>query len=230
MSKPIGRYKEKNFKLEKYEEFYKDHFFLPFDDDAALNAHDILPRADWALVMAEVHQPTAVLDLGCRDGFAGLTVANHISSVQRLVGVDLSKDGIDIANARKDSVKARTDFIQDSIEHYLSTTSERFDMILLFEVIEHVKDEKKLIQLIDRVKTRTGVVLLSTPDFESPIYGKDDEQNKCHIRLFTTEPKDYKAVNKYGNTRKATSLPKLIHRKRIINMTVEAELINCIYT
>ena len=224
-----GTLHEKDFSLENYDNFYEHHYFKPLPDNLALNANRVLPRVDWAVDVAEVHQPSSVLDLGCLDGFSGLTVANHTPSVQRLVGVDLSKDGIDIAKTRKDLVKARTDFYQQSIESFLERTDEKFDMIILFEVIEHVKDPKELIKLIDRVKTKPGVVLVSTPDFEAPTYGKDDEQNKCHIRLFTTSLKDYEAVNKYGNTRKATSLPKLIHKKRIISIGVYSELINCIY-
>ena len=67
-------------------------------------------------------------------------------------------------------------------------------MVTCFEVIEHVKDPKRYLKLIDQVLSPLcRSVLISTPDFESPIYGKDDEQNKCHIRLYTTADKDYSA-------------------------------------
>jgi 2-polyprenyl-3-methyl-5-hydroxy-6-metoxy-1,4-benzoquinol methylase len=99
----------------------------------------------------------------------------------------------------------------------------------MFEVIEHVKNPRVVLEMIDKVKTKGGTVLISTPDFEAPTYGKDDEQNKCHIRLYTTAAEDYEAVNKYGNTRKATSLSKAIGEERIVDMGVYSELINVQY-
>ena len=220
---------EKDFTLEKYDEFYEHHFFQPLPEDRALNAHRIIPRVDWAVDVADEYKPKSVLDLGCLEGFAGLTVANHTSSVERLVGVDLSQEGIDIANSRGHLVGANTEFIQGTIEDFLETTKEKFDMIMLFEVIEHVKDPGLLIKLIDKVKSDDGVVLISTPDFEAPTFGKDDEQNKCHIRLYTLADEDYEAVNKHGNTRKATSMSKQIGKKRIISIGTYSELINCLY-
>lgn len=43
------------------------------------------------------------------------------------------------------------------------------------------------------------------------------------------EDEDYEAVNKYGNTRKATSITKEIGKDRIKEMGVYSELINVEY-
>lgn len=228
---------EKDFSMENYEGFYEHHYFQPLPEDRALNANRILPRVDWAVDVASLRNPKSVLDLGCLEGFAGLTVANHTPSVRRLVGVDLSQEGIDIANSRKHLVKANAEFIQGTIEDFLATTEEKFDMIMLFEVIEHVKDPKALIALIDRVKADDGVVLISTPDFEAPTYGKNDVKNKCHIRLYTTKDEDYQEMTDVPDPdtgecymRTASSMPKLIGKKRIISIGTYSELINCLYS
>lgn len=228
---------ESDFSLENYEGFYENHYFQPLPDDKALNAHRIIPRVDWALDVASVHQPKKVLDLGCLDGFAGLTLANNEKSVKRLVGIDLSKDGIDLANQRKRQVRVDADFYQEPIEDYLARTDERFDLIMLFEVIEHVKDPVELLRLIDRVKTETGLILISTPAFEAPTFGKNDVKNKCHIRLYTTKEQDYEEMTDVPDPdtgkvymRTATSLPKQIGKHRIISIGVYSELINCIYS
>jgi 2-polyprenyl-3-methyl-5-hydroxy-6-metoxy-1,4-benzoquinol methylase len=225
----MGKFREKDFDIDNYEDFYADHHFQPLPDDVAINAHRVMPRVAWAVDVAKETQPKSVLDLGCLEGFAVLTLANHIPSVTHGVGVDLSKDGIDLANTRLGMIDTKVEFIQDSIEHYLETTEDRFDLITLFEVIEHVKDPAKLLELIDRVKTDDATILISTPDFEAPTFGKDDEQNKCHIRLYTLADEDYEAVNKYGNTRKATSMSKQVGKERIIEMGTYSELLNCRY-
>jgi 2-polyprenyl-3-methyl-5-hydroxy-6-metoxy-1,4-benzoquinol methylase len=228
---------ESDFSLENYEGFYENHYFQPLPDDKALNAHRIIPRVDWALDVANVHQPKSVLDLGCLDGFAGLTIANNERSVKRLVGVDLSKDGIDLATQRKRGFRASIDFYQEKIEDFLTRTDEKFDLIMLFEVIEHVVNPKKLLKLIDGAKTKNGLVLISTPSFEAPTFGKNDVKNKCHIRLYTTKEKDYEEMTDVPDPdtgkcymRTATSLPKEIGKHRIISIGVYSELINCIYS
>lgn len=228
---------EKDFSMDNYEGFYEHHYFKPLPDEMAINANRILPRVDWAVDMAELHQPQNALDLGCLEGFTALTLANNIPSIRSITGVDLSAEGIALANSRKHLVKAKATFVQDSIENFLENTDERFDFITLFEVIEHVKDPKYLLKLIKRVKTPDGVVLISTPSFEAPTYGKNDVKNKCHIRLYTTKDEDYFEMTDVPDPvtgkpymRKATSLPKQVGKSRIINMGVYSELINCIYS
>jgi 2-polyprenyl-3-methyl-5-hydroxy-6-metoxy-1,4-benzoquinol methylase len=218
---------ERDFKIENYESFYEHHIFNPLNDRVAINAHRLIPRVAWAVEKAKQLQPKKVLDLGCLEGFTALTLANKIPSVELAIGVDLSEEGIDIAKSRVDMVRPKVEFYKDSIENFLETTKEKFDFICLFEVIEHVKDPELLIKLIDKVKTEDARILISTPDFEAPTFGKDDEKNKCHIRLYTLADEDYEAVNKYGNIRKATSMSKQIGKDRIIEIGTYSELINC---
>lgn len=216
---------EQDFNMDEYEEFYEDHFFSQMIDSEAINANRVLPRVAWALDVAKEVGAKRVLDLGCLEGFAILTIANHCP-IEYGVGVDLSKDGIEIAKERADLVKPKVEFIQGTIEDYLEKTEEKFDFIIMFEVIEHVKDVDYLLELIKKVKTPEGHLLISTPSFESPLFGMDDEQNKCHIRLYTTADNTYSAVNKYGNTRTGLSMKEQLKDFEITEMDVYSELIN----
>ena len=228
-----GKLTEKDFKFEDYEEFYTDHHFVPFADEDAVNLGLLIPRAGWALDVAQEIEPKTVLDLGCLEGAIVLTIANNVFSVKEGVGVDLSKDGIELGRKRAKLFDLPVRFHQMTLEQYLEDCIKerrKFDLIIAFEVMEHVKDPEYVFKLIDKVKSKDGTVLISTPDFEAPTYGKDDEQNKCHIRLYTRADEDYEGVNKYGHTRKATSLSKQIGKDRIIDMDVVNELINCRYS
>jgi 2-polyprenyl-3-methyl-5-hydroxy-6-metoxy-1,4-benzoquinol methylase len=138
----------------------------------------------------------------------------------------LSKDGIELGNRRIDLVKPKVEFIQSTIEDYLEKTEDKFDFIMMFEVIEHVKDVDYLLELIKKVKTPEGQLLISTPSFESPLFGMDDEQNKCHIRLYTRADNTYSAVNKYGTIRTGLSMKEQLKDFEIIEMDVYSELIN----
>lgn len=226
------KYHESDFDTVEYEEFYSDHYFQPFDDATALNINEVLPRGQWALDVANQIKAEKVLDLGCLEGFIVLTLANNVPSVKFGAGVDLSKDGVSLGTQRAIKFDLPVSFFQMTLEAYLEGCIEKkqqFDLITLFEVMEHVKDPEYVLQLVDKVKTPKGTVLISTPDFEAPTYGKDDEQNKCHIRLYTTADEDYEAENKYGHTRKATSLSKQVGPKRVKDMEVINELINLRY-
>lgn len=216
---------EQDFKMDEYEEFYENHYFQEMLDSEAINAHRITPRVAWALDVAREVGAKRVLDLGCLEGFAVLTIANNYP-IEYGVGVDLSKDGIEIAKQRADLVEPKVEFIQGTIEDYLEKTEEKFDFIMMFEVIEHVKDVDYLLELIKKVKTPEGQLLISTPSFESPYFGMDDEQNKCHIRLYTTADFTYSAVNKHGNTRTGLSMKDQLKDFEIIEMDVYSELIN----
>jgi len=232
----MKKYHETNFDINNYDEFYESHVFAPMPNDKALNAHRIIPRISWALDVAKELRPKSVLDLGCLEGYSALTIANHVSSVERIVGVDLSEDGIELANSRKTLVKASSEFIKQSIEEYLEQCEEKFDMIVCFEVIEHVLDPELLVKLIDKVKSEDGQVLISTPSFEAPTFGKNDVANKCHIRLYTMAEEDYDEMTdvpdpQTGKTymRTASSMPKLLQDHDIIEMGVYSELINVRY-
>ena len=232
----MGKLEQKDFNIDNYENFYSDHYFLEMSDDMAFNAHRGIPRVAWAVDVAEELEPESVLDLGCLEGFTLLTLCNKVPSIKRGVGVDLSADGIRLANRRKDLLKADVSFIQDTVENYLENCNEKFDLICLFEVIEHVKDPDYVIKLMDKVLSDKGQILISTPSFESPAYGKNDVQNKCHIRLYTTKDEDYEEMTDIPDPdtgkcymRTATSMPKQIGQDRILDMRVYSHLINVRY-
>lgn len=221
---------DNNFTLDNYEGFYEHHYFQPIPEKTALNVHEVIPRFGWAYDMVEQLKPKSLLDLGCLDGSFALTIAKHFNIPT--TGVDLTQDGIDLARERADSNNLPATFWQGTIEDWLQkfiAEGKKFDMVTWFEIIEHVKDPEACIKLIDQVLAPGGSVLVSTPDFEAPTFGKDDEQNTCHIRLYTTADDDYTAVNKYGTTRLATSMSKQLGKNRIKEIEVVNELINCWY-
>jgi len=221
---------DKSFNLEEYEKFYEHHQFLETNDNDAQNVHEIVPRFGWGYDVVEEFKPKNLLDLGTLDGSFPITIARHFGIP--VTGVDLTKDGIALATERAKALGIQADFHQGTVEDWLekfAAEGRKFDLITFFEIIEHVKDVQLLLKLIDKVLAPDGNVLVSTPDFESPAYGKDDEQNKCHIRLYTVADEDYEAVNKYGNVRKATSISKEIGKQRIKEMGVYSHLINVRY-
>lgn len=226
----IGSNTEKNFSLKNYEEFYEHHYFEPIPEKFATDIHEVIPRFGWAYDKLEAINPKTLLDLGCLDGSFALTIAKHFGTT--VTGVDLTVDGIDLAKERATAQGLTATFHQGKIEIWLESfvnTGQKFDVVTLFEIIEHIEKVPKVLRLIDKVLAPGGHVLVSTPSFEAPTFGMNDEQNKCHIRLYTTKDEDYEAINKYGHTRKATSITSEIGKGRIKEVAVHNELINVLY-
>ena len=218
------------FDMENYEEFYEHHNFEPIPEKLCTTVNEVIPRFGWAFDKIEELEAKTLLDLGCLDGSFALTIGHQLGLT--VTGVDLTQEGIDIAKQRAKAFNVRADFHQGTVEEWLAKFAEegrKFEVITFFEIIEHVKDVQLCLRLIDNVLAPGGSVLVSTPDFESPLYGADDEVNKCHIRLYTTADEDYERPNKFGTVRKATSITKEIGKDRVIEMGVYSELINVHY-
>lgn len=218
------------FEMENYEEFYAHHNFEPIPEQLCTTVNEVIPRFGWAFDKVDNLQAKTVLDLGCLDGSFLLSIGKQLGCV--VTGVDLTEDGISIAKERAAKFGVEADFHQGFVEDWLETfvkEGRKFDVVTFFEIIEHVEDVQKCLTLIDKVLAPGGSVLVSTPDFESPLFGADDEVNKCHIRLYTTADEDYERANKFGTVRKATSITKEIGKDRIQEMNVVNELINVHY-
>lgn len=224
----LKRPSEKDFSIENYEGFYEHHAFEALPESTCLIVDEYIPRFGWGMERLRELKPKRILDIGCLDGSFVLSAVNQIGCVG--TGLDLTVEGTDLATARAKKLNINATFHQTAAEDWLEDyDGPKFDVVTFFEIIEHVKDVQKLLKLIDKVLAPGGTVLCSTPAFESPEYGADDEQNKCHIRLYTMEDEDYEKVNKYGTLRKATSITKEIGKDRIKDMATYSHLINVEY-
>lgn len=208
---------DKNFTPDNYEDFYEHHHFEPIHESICTDIHEYIPRFGWAFDKIEESQAKRVLDVGCLDGSFAISVARHLGAT--VTGIDLTADGIQIAKERADKLHLPAFFHQGAAEKVLAGFKDNsFDVVTAFEIIEHVEDVPTFLHSLERVVKPGGSILLSTPEFEGPVYGLDDEQNTCHVRLYTMQDEDYEKENKFGHVRKATSMPKEIGRERIVEM------------
>lgn len=101
-----------------------------------------------------------VFDIGCGFGLESLYLSEKGFKV---LGLDKSKRKIDIA--KKLSVELKDEsvrFITGDI-FKLNNLSKKFDNIILFEVLEHVKDPKKMLQSISCYLKKDGFLIISFP-------------------------------------------------------------------
>jgi 2-polyprenyl-3-methyl-5-hydroxy-6-metoxy-1,4-benzoquinol methylase len=194
----VGHLDKSAFDPDKnYDSFYAGHSFEPFPEEYALTADLLVPRVAWALDIAREIEAKRILDLCCLDGFASLTIASQLGIP--VVGVDLSEDGIEMANRRAKDLPAT--YLHGSVEHF--TSDQRFDLILLFEAIEHFTDVDKVIGVIKQHLSPNGTLLVSTPDAEGVFgIGNDDP---CHLRIYSH--RDSSELDKLTGSKPIVSLP-----------------------
>ncbi|MEH2213195.1 bifunctional 2-polyprenyl-6-hydroxyphenol methylase/3-demethylubiquinol 3-O-methyltransferase UbiG [Nostoc sp.] len=99
-----------------------------------------------------------VLDIGCGGGLACEFVANLNADVS---GIDLSFNSIKIAQEHARASNLKIDY-QRALAENLPYEENSFDVVLCFDVLEHVEDWKKVISEAYRVLKPDGLFLFDT--------------------------------------------------------------------
>jgi 2-polyprenyl-6-hydroxyphenyl methylase/3-demethylubiquinone-9 3-methyltransferase len=99
-----------------------------------------------------------VLDVGCGGGLACETLAKLGADVS---GIDLSENSIKVAKNHAGQSQLKVDYQQGAAEG-LPYESNSFDVVLCFDVLEHVSNLEKVISEVHRVLSHGGIFLFDT--------------------------------------------------------------------
>jgi 2-polyprenyl-3-methyl-5-hydroxy-6-metoxy-1,4-benzoquinol methylase len=113
-----------------------------------------------------------VLELGCGYGYTAFLFSKKAKSV---IGVDIDDEAIEKARSNYRNASS-LNFIREDTLTYLQKNSTKFDVIALFEFIEHIEAEKQkgLIKKIHEALKPEGQLFLSTPNGKFvPFYRKN---------------------------------------------------------
>ena len=108
------------------------------------------------------------LDCGCASGGYTIALARH--GADEAIGVDLEADRIARAQAELSPDLTNVSFAWASSEE-LPFPDQRFDGVLLNEVLEHVGDERATLAEIRRVLRPSGVLAVMSPNRYFPFEG-----------------------------------------------------------
>jgi len=103
-------------------------------------------------------QGKRVLDAGCGTGYGSAELAQSAAAV---TGVDISADAIEYASASYPIPGLR--FLKSSCIA-MPVPAESFDLLVAFEVIEHITDYRAFLNECARVLTREGLFIVSSPN------------------------------------------------------------------
>jgi SAM-dependent methyltransferase len=120
----------------------------------------------------------AVLDVGCNTGYGTL---GFLGTARRIVGVDVSERAIEVARAA--APDGRPEFLViDGIT--LPFDDDTFDLVVSFQVIEHIEDPVPYLREIRRVARPAATVLFTTPNAGTRLYPGMTPWNRFHVREY----------------------------------------------
>jgi len=109
-----------------------------------------------------------VLDVGCGSGHGASLLAQEAN---RVVGIDSAPEAI--LYAQKNYRRANLTFARGDCRS-LPFRDRFFDVVVMFDVIEHVAEQKQSLSEIQRVLAPDGTLILSTPNAAGPAKGIED--------------------------------------------------------
>ncbi|MFA5793899.1 MAG: glycosyltransferase [Candidatus Brocadiia bacterium] len=115
-----------------------------------------------------------VLDVGCGEGYGSFFLAQTAKSV---IGIDIDKAAINHAlkKYRQENLKFKIGDVRD----IPLKGKNLFDVIVCYEVLEHIKEQAKLLKEVKRLLKDDGLFIVSTPN--KPVYSnKRNYRNSFH--------------------------------------------------
>ncbi len=123
-----------------------------------------------------------VLDLGCGSGYGIASLASHARSV---VGVDVSAAAV--AYAREHYRLPNLRYEEIIADRPTPFPEGSFDVVLSFQVIEHVVNDSAYVAEVRRLLRSGGVALFITPDRRTRLLPRQKPWNRWHVREYSAE-------------------------------------------
>lgn len=119
-----------------------------------MNTHESFVKTKFKQVAKFIPENSKILDIGCGNG----SIRNFLKNSD-YYGIDGNKT--DIQNLAKQGIKARQiDFNKDKIPF----EKEKFDFILLLDILEHVANPSELLNEVKKRLKETGKVITTLPN------------------------------------------------------------------
>lgn len=121
-----------------------------------------------------------VLDFGCGSGYGSALVAKTAGSVH---AVDVAQEAIDYARTKFS--RSNLEFSRVPPDARLPFDDKSFDLVLSFQVFEHVRDIGRYLAEIERVLAPGGRLILITPDRRTRLLPLQRPWNRWHLKEYS---------------------------------------------
>ena len=128
-----------------------------------------------------------VLDIGCGVG----TIDFYLGQQgKKVLGLDVSKMAIKTAreSAHKIGLNKFVNFV--NMDFPKQKPKGKFELIILSEVVEHLKDDKHVVNEISKLLEKNGILIISSPSKNAPLYKwgwlNEFDKKVGHLRRYTS--------------------------------------------
>jgi len=144
-------------------------------------AMDVRHRYAYSLVQRYATQGDRLLDVGSGEGYGSAIVAPWVTSYD---GVDVSATAVEHAAKKYGASAVRFEHCDGRTLPY---ENDAFDLVVSFQVIEHVENVAEYVQEVHRVATGAARVLVTTPNRLLRLADGERPWNRYHRREFDAE-------------------------------------------
>lgn len=125
-----------------------------------------------------------VLDFGCGTGYGTHRIAEGCSSI---VGVDISQEAVGSATATFTAPNLRFERIAPVEQAPLPFEDQSFDVVLSFQVFEHLTEPDAYLREVRRVLAAGGTFICVTPDRSTRLFPGQRPWNRFHVREYSQD-------------------------------------------
>lgn len=122
-----------------------------------------------------------VLEVGCGEGYGTFYLSKN---VKKIIALDTDKSIIEKAKEKYNS--KNIEFREYNGEN-IPYEDNLFDVVISFQVIEHIRDDRKFVKEIHRVLKKGGKYILTTPNRKLRLKNGERPWNRFHIREYSVE-------------------------------------------
>jgi len=148
--------------LNKFEKLYIRMFGFP-DITKQLQAYEIFS-------ILNMFTFKNVLDIGCAQGHYSISIARKYPNC-KVTGIDIRQEELIVGEEVKKKLEIKNLlFKKENI--YEISKNEKYELVLLLQVIEHLEDDIKVLNKISEILSKKGIVIITGPISNLPKWFK----------------------------------------------------------